>query len=215
MNYTSTTNSSTFNFLPINTGSNNQYLCYDIILQRLYERMDYMCKKHCRVLFVRFDVRFPQHYQNDGGNREISHLFKILKENGSNNGFDLQFIWAREQSREKHQHYHCVALLNGSRNKNAYSFLLEVSRIWSHVLGCDATGLIHQCGANDQGQQSNNGIMIQRPVQKAVGNELEMQQADFDKNFAICFEWGSYLAKENQKMNTPPGLRRFGVSQMR
>lgn len=209
MTFNKLTQAQTFNSLPINTGTNGEYSCYMKILEKLEKIMTYMTRKHCRVLFVRFDVRFPQWYRTTGGNDEISHLFKMLKENSQNKRIGLQFLWVREQSQEKHQHYHCIALLDGSRVRDYLRFLSVVTEKWGQVLGCDPVGLVDRC------DREGNGFRIDRAqVQASPGAHAKHPQA-FIKNFGACFYWGSYLAKENQKANTPNGVRRYGASQLK
>jgi len=209
MTFNTITHAQTFNSLPINTGINGEYSCYTQILEKLYKIMTYMTNKHCRVLFIRFDVRFPQWYRTTGENDEISHLFKMLKENSKNMGIDFQFLWAREQSQEKHQHYHCITILDGSRVRSYHRFLSVVTEAWGHVLGCEAVGLVDWC------DRDQNGIRIDRPQAQASPDTHAQQTQAFNQSFSACFYWGSYLAKENQKANTPKGVRRYGASQLK
>lgn len=215
MNYNSAINDSNFKKLPINNGDSGQYFCFDIILQKLYERMSYMTQRHSRVLFIRFDVRFPANMITDGSNTEITRLFKMLMDNSTYNGYGLQFAWVREQSQEKHQHYHCIALLNGNKVQSYIAFLHNVSHSWNYVLGVQCHGLIDFCNTDRNGNPVENGIMIRKPLLKSTGEERAGQELAFNKTFETCFHWASYLAKTNQKANTPKGVRRFGVSQMK
>lgn len=215
MHHKSTTNESEFRQLPINNGNNGEYFSYEIILQKIYERMMLMTNRHCRVLFIRFDLRFPINYMSNESNDEISHLFKIMKQNAYSRGIDLHFVWVREQSREKHQHYHCVVLLNGSLVGNYRRFLGEVQRVWGHVLNSDATGLVDWCDRDRTGLPVGNGIMIERPQQAATGASFHEQNELYNDTLRRCFKWASYLAKTNQKDNTPYKVRRFNASQLR
>ena len=213
MNYQTTTNAPDYRSFPINTGINGKYYCFDIMLQKLLDGMRAMTQKHNKVLFIRFDLRFPQDYSIDVSNDKASHLFKILTERFDYRGIELLFGWVREQSREKHQHYHCILLLDGNKVQNYFPILEEVSRIWGYVLQCDPAGLVDYCNHDRNGTPVKNGIMIRRPSSKAVGEELARQQQKYNEDFARCFEWASYLAKVHQKANTPRGSRRFGFSQ--
>ena len=215
MHYLTSSNSDNYNGLPVNNGKNGQYFCYTSMLQRFYELLTSMTERHSRVLFVRFDVRFPNGYIPIGGNEEITHLCKRLKENARSQQIDLSLFWVREQSREKHQHYHCVALIDGNKVQNYRAFLNEVERIWNNITGSAQLGTIDWCDRERINQDSGNGIMIQRPRRKAQGEDLARQQAVFQAAFNRCFEWASYLCKTNQKDNTPRGIRRFGLSQMK
>ncbi len=215
MNYHSNSNNATFQGFPVNTGNNNQYFNFNIILQKICERMTYMVQRFCRVLFIRFDLRFPQHYCLDGGNTEVTRLFKLLKDRSDYHGWNLQFIWVREQSREKHQHYHCVVLLDGNKIRNYYPFLQTIEQLWANVLGVTQQGLVHYCNRDRTGLPIDNGIMIRRPRQASIGVDRVTEEQAFQQDFEHCYNWASYLAKVNQKANTPKGVRRFGVSQIR
>lgn len=224
MSYQSVTNSSMYQGQPINTGSLGQFYCYDIILQKLHERLMYMVGKHSKVCFVRFDVRFPAHgFESAGHNYEISHLFKMLKENARARGIDLHFVWVREEESAGQAHYHAIALINGAKVQNYVAFLREVERCWKHVLETTSNGnpintqsLVNWCDKDYYtGLPVENGIMIQRPRLQSQGMERQQQEQAFQETVNRCFHWASYLAKVNQKSNTPDGSRRFGASMIR
>lgn len=215
MNYKSVTSSPEFNGLPINNG-NGHYDCYEMILQKIHERLTWMTNKHCRVLFIRFDLRFPRDHKTHGNNDEISRFFKIMKDNARNSGCEFHFVWVREQKDSDTPHYHCVVLLNGSRVQNYRAFLGEVQRVWGMVLRCfDSTGLVWTCEQDYNGNQVKNGIMIERPKQNVHGESFLEQNNLYNEALRACFYWSSYLAKTSQKDNTPFGVRRFNASQLR
>ena len=215
MHHLTSSNSDNFNGLPINNGNNGQYFCYTSMLQRFYEMLTSMTARHSKVLFVRFDVRFPRFYRPLGRNEEVSHLCKRLKENSKSQGQNLGLFWAREQSKEKHQHYHFVALIDGNKVQNHIAFLKEVERVWNNITGSTQPGTVDWCDSGRNGQPSANGIMIKRPTKKAQGAELIKQEIEFQSKVNYSFNWASYLCKTNQKNNTPRGVRRYGLSQVR
>jgi len=224
MSYQSVTNSTLYQGQPINTGDQGQFYCFDIILQKIHERLMHMVGKHSRVCFIRFDIHFPGiGYTPVGHNHEISRLFKMLKENARARGIDLHFVWVREQEQAIHPHYHAIALINGAKVQDYRGFLCEVERCWKHVLKTvavdvpiDARGLIDWCDKDRfTGLPIENGIMIQRPLLQSQGLERQQQEQVFQETVNRCFHWASYLAKVNQKSNTPDGSRRFGVSMIR
>jgi len=214
MNYQATTNARRFENFPINTGLNGEHACFVEMLQKIHDRLIYMVTKHCKVLFIRFDLRFPKDYYSDLSNDTVSHLFKILKENAGTKKIDFQFMWVREQSREKHQHYHCILLINGSKVQNYRRVLEYISQIWARLLNCNPDGLVDFCHKNRDGQPVENGIMIRRPSHTLGEFEYMAQENTLFMDFDRVFRWASYLCKENQKSNTPHGVRRFGVSQI-
>ncbi len=214
INYHSRINTPVFMDLPINTGSGGQFFCYDIMLKKIYDLMTAMVSRHNKVLFIRFDLRFPKNYSTDISNDKVSLLVKNLKEFYTYHAIDIQSAWVREQSREKHQHYHCLVLMDGNKVQRYHPVLSHVSGVWGRILQCDPVGLVDYCNHDRSGNPVQNGIMIRRPSSKAVGEKLEKQTQQFQEDFARAFQWASYLCKENQKMNTPPNMRRFGVSQL-
>jgi hypothetical protein len=214
MNYQSTTNESQFQGLMINNGRQEQFFCYDIILQKIHERIQLMTERYSRVMFVRLDIRFPRGYQPQGGNEEVSHLFKMMKENARARKITFHFVWVREQGGSDNPHYHAIVLLDASRASNYIEFLTEVTRVWGHVLGCHAVGLIDRCDVDSFGNYTGNGVILQRPVRRAVGEERSTQEQEFWVRLNWCYEWASYLAKVNQKEDTPYRVRRFGASKI-
>lgn len=200
--------------LPINIGKNGEHSCINQILEKIHNGMVYMCANNSKVLFVRFDLRFPDYYNAAGKNEEISNLLKIMRENGRELYGFYFIVWCREQSCSKHHHYHCIALLNGNKVQGYSSFLFEVQRVWEMILGRDAKGLVDFCNRTNIDGFGRNGIMIKRPTKHAQGEELIRQGNDFEQTFAHCFHWASYLAKENQKSTTPHGVRRYGSTQL-
>ncbi|SOB59989.1 conserved protein of unknown function [Pseudodesulfovibrio profundus] len=214
MNYQSTTNAPQFQDLAINNGRQEQFFCFDIILQKIHERIKLMTERYSRVMFVRFDIRFPRGYQAQGGNDEVSHLFKMMKENARTRKTAFHFVWVREKAGSDNPHYHAIALLDASRSSNYIEFIAEVTRVWGHVLNCHAAGLIDRCDFDSFGNYTGNGIILQRPIRRAIGEDRSALEQDFWAKLNWCNEWASYLAKVNQKEDTPYRVRRFGASKI-
>jgi len=214
MDYQSTTNAPAFQNYAINTGPDGEYACYDLMLYRIRKHMDLMVARHNKVLFIRFDLRFPQGFMYDKSNDKVSLLFKTLREFYTYRGIDFQFLWFREQSKEKHQHYHCVILTDGNKIKDYLPVLHHITEIWGRLLQYNPTGLVDYCNYDRTGHPVENGIMIRRPSSVATGGDRAYQEQRFHEDFERCHKWASYLAKVNQKANTPAGMRRFGVSQI-
>ncbi|HAS88881.1 MAG TPA: hypothetical protein DCS48_06190 [Desulfovibrio sp.] len=207
------TNNDKFKELKINNGNFGEYSCYEIILERLNNMLNYSISRYSKVIFIRFDLRFPEGYRTNGRNYEVSNLTKRLKEQSNYKNYGLQLTWVREQSTTKHQHYHCIALVDGNKVRNAKSFLDKISITWNKVLKTPgARGLVHYCINDISGQP---GTLIRRPSPKADHQTRIEQEKTFQSTFNQCFRWASYLAKENQKDNTPFGLRRFGGTQFK
>jgi len=172
-----------------------------------------MLTQHCKVLFVRFDVRFPEGTVHRGKNEEISLLMKALMNFYHDHRVSAHYIWAREQWKSDAPHYHVIFLLNGSRVQYPMGIWTKAAEIWS-VITDDTPGLVQQCWAKPIGKDFSGGIMIRRPTSVAVGGDLFEQQKEYEKAYAAALEWGGYLAKEFSKDKTPPGVRSFGSSQL-
>jgi plasmid rolling circle replication initiator protein Rep len=198
--------SNNFNGFHINNGKNNEYECYGDILNSIYDIFDFMTSKYSKVLLIRFDLSYPETFNIHDHNKHITHLFKMIMDNSRNKGIGLQYLWVREQSKSKHQHYHCMVLVNGHKTQKYYPFLKLVEDKWAYVLGVqEKDGLVHFC--------NNNGLMIRKPYKNSVGSERICQQENYEKDLHDAFYWCSYLAKVNQKTNKlPPYVRRFNSS---
>lgn len=203
------TNDNVYYNHPVNIGTYGKLHCNKDILKTIYEQMETMSNKHNKVLFVRFDLRYPIGYESSDGSEHVSELFKRLVEKYQRQGVDTRYIWAREQKNDQDvQHYHCVLLMDGNRVQRYFSILEVVTEIWGRILGRDGRGLVDYC------DRQGNGIMIRRPSSNAVGPELMRQQNDYKEKFDQCYKWASYLAKVNQKAYTPYSMRSYGASRI-
>jgi len=95
-----------------------QYTYIPQIINCITQRIDLMIKRHCKVFFVRFDLRFPGGTVHQGLNVEISRFVRALTSYYTDHGIAIHYIWAREQWSSDAPHYHVVLLLNGSRVQN-------------------------------------------------------------------------------------------------
>ncbi|WP_081678610.1 YagK/YfjJ domain-containing protein [Desulfocurvibacter africanus] len=176
--------------------------CYDDILQRILDMLIFYISKHNKVLFVRFDVRFPSKYCNDSSNQTFSEFIAGFIKFHQRKGLDPVYVWVREQSREKHQHYHCILLLNGNKIRSYYEILQQAEAMWNRKLGVEQLGLINFCNRSRHGELQSNGIMLRR------------NDENFSDVFNKCFHWASYLAKTTTKDYAPLGIREFGSSRI-
>lgn len=195
---------------PVNTGTDGNLNNKPDILKSIKEQMVVMCNKHNKVLFIRFDLRYPSGYGAIHGSSEhVSELFKRLVEKYQRLKIDTRYIWAREQKIVQNaQHYHCVLLMDGNKTYSYFYILQVVTEIWGRILGCDGRGLVDYC------DRQCNGIIIRRPSSKATGEDLMFQREEYNANFNRCFKWASYLAKDNQKAYTPYSMRSYGASRI-
>ena len=182
--------------------ANERFACHEEILARLLRLFDYMTANHNKVFFMRFDVRFPAGIEFPGDNARFERFIASLSRNLKRKGLDPHYLWCYERSREKHQHYHVVLLLNGSLTQSIKDHIELAASLWSRALQLPEVnrGLICDCTKSRTGESQQNGIMIRR------------NSPDFSESFCKAFEWASYLAKCNTKGYAPDGVREFGSS---
>ena len=175
------------------------------------QRIDAMILQHCKVLFVRLDLRFPGGTVHQGPNTEISQFMKALKSYYSDQGIAVHYVWAREQWSSDAPHYHVVLLLNGSRIQHPMGVWAKAGEIWSRITH-GSPALVHECRQDPMGLSGNGSIMLRRPSGVAVGHDLLEQQQAFQAAYAASLEWGSYLAKDFSKGSASFRVREYGAS---
>jgi hypothetical protein len=181
------------------------------ILDRLLERFEYMVNRHGRVLFIRFDMRYPKDIAYPPDNLALQEFVNNLTQQLRRLKIDSQYVWVREKKEAargseepRNHHYHFVLLLDGHDIKNTYYHIEYVTKLWAGVLGVtDRRGLIHDCRGSDGEFVVSNGAMICR------------NSPDFEATFGHCYYWASYLAKQETKDHTPYHVRRVGCSELR
>jgi hypothetical protein len=191
-----------FHGYPIITNAEKQQGCYENILGKMKIIFDDMITRHCKVFFIRFDARYPIDSFYPDGNELFIRFMASLNRYLERQDLDPRYLWVREQSKEKKQHYHCFLLLDGNKVQSCHYPLKKAEELWNRALGLplDTPGLIDHCDVSRSGAWQKNGIMINR----GGGPELN-----------DCFRWASYLAKVNTKGKVPNGVREIGGSQIR
>ena len=185
---------------PILADESLGYGCDVDILARLDALLTDMTHKHCKVLFIRFDVHFPQELSYPDDNRLFRNFMAALIRYCHRKRQDPAYLWVREQVRSENQHYHCVLLLDGNRTQKCYPVLQKAQSLWSSALEGHGNGLVHFCDSKPDGSKQQNGLMIRKDKYAAEGIE------------ETCFRWGSYLAKINTKDTTLYNTRSVGNS---
>ena len=200
-----TTTAETYHDYPIMTDKAKGLACAIKILNEIERQLDYAEATKSKTLFMRYDIRFPEGYDHadNGVFREFQSKFM---KNLSRQGLKPQYIAVREQSREKHQHYHVALLLDGQKTQSIHNHIQTAERLWDSTLGLPAKengyGLIDDCTTSRTGEKQINGVML-RP------DDPEMEKKKDD-----CFKRASYLAKTNTKGNAPKGQREMFSSRI-
>jgi len=194
-----------YNGRPILTDCANDQGCYKPILDKIKANFDNMTDSHAKVFFLRYDVRFPADNCDHPDNKTFRDFNANLLKNLSRQGLDPHSVWVREQSKEKHQHYHGILLLDGNKTQSIHNHIAKAEQLWASALDLPADqvkGLVDDCTHGRDGAYQKNGIMIRKDA------------PDYQEKIEQCFQWASYLAKINTKDNNPPGVRTFGSSRI-
>jgi hypothetical protein len=129
------------------------------VWRMILNRIDYMAMRHSRVLYIRFDVRYPTFFLSDGSNDPLVRTLKLFRNYFWKLGIEIQYLWAREQVSSNNPHYHVMVLVDGTQRKSPKEILETVNFYWKSSLGVAVDGLINNC-------TGDNGwcTMLQRPV---------------------------------------------------
>jgi hypothetical protein len=191
--------------MPILTDKARNQGCYKPILEKLKNNFDDMTYKHSKTFFMRYDVRFPEDHQPSPNDNKTFRDFQAnLIKNLDRKGLDPHYLWAMERSREKHQHYHGILLLDGQKTQSIHNHIQKAEELWASALNLPIdqnNGLIDDCTKKRDGSSQKNGIMLRK------------DDPEYDIKVKRCFEWGSYLSKPNTK-DFPKGTRTHGSSRI-
>ena len=197
---------SEFNGSKILTDQDKKQGCYVNILESIKDNFDHMADKHSKVLFMRYDIRFPQDNKIPEQDKTFRDFHANWIKNLKRNNLDPHYLWTREQSKEKHSHYHGILLLDGNKTQSIHGHIEKAEELWHKALDIDPAnnkGLVNDCTKGRDGTTHKNGIMLRK------------DDPEYTEKKNQCFEWSSYLAKENTKGNAPKGCRTFAYSRLK
>ena len=184
----------TYHGYPIMTDEDRGLSCDTKILDEIEKQFDYADETKNKTFFMRYDVRIPEGVFLED-NKTFRDFQANFMKNLSRNGLKPQYVAVREQSREKHQHYHVALLLDGQKTNSIHNHIQTAERLWESALGLpvreNGYGLIDDCTTGRTREKQVNGVML-RPDDP----EKERKKAD-------CFRRASYLAKTNTKGHAP------------
>jgi hypothetical protein len=187
------TDEATYNGHQILTNKQKGLKCDKKILKKLDDTFEHVFKDHNmdRLFFMRYDVRMP----DDGivrSKQEANKLFRTFQgkfiKNLERKGLNPHYVAVREQSKEKHAHYHAVLLLDERKTQSIHQHIEKADKLWENTLGAyGKKGLIDDCTKDRDGNSQKNGIKIKK------------NSPEFKEQIDNAFQWSSYLAKENTK----------------
>jgi hypothetical protein len=183
----------TYNGHPIQTDKKKGLKCDKKILKKIETTFDHALNDHNmdRILFVRYDVRMP----DDGkvrNKKEANNLFRTFQgkfiKNLDRQGLNPHYVAVREQSKEKHSHFHVMLLLDERKTQSIKKHIDKADELYANTLELSGRkGLIDDCTKDRHGKTQKNGLKIKK------------NSPGFQEQFNEAFQWASYLAKENTK----------------
>ena len=161
---------------------------YKEMMQRIVEQLSIAMALHKRLFVVRFDLH--SHAFDPGFNNERVSLFRKaiiqwIERNYSTKG--VGFVWAREQERSKHQHYHLALFIDGDKVRHSKKILEAIKEKW------------------ELGDPDNHMPVIPKPY----------HFIDNDEAFADAVYRLSYLAKERGKGYRPDQAKDYSTSRLK
>jgi hypothetical protein len=184
----------TFNGKPILTDKEKGYGCREDILQKIDMRMDHGIDSNRKTIVTRMDFTYPKGYDVPQGNKQMSSFLAKFKRNLNRDDNAAQYVCVREQSREKHQHYHLLLIMNQDNHQFPNKPIETAEKLWASTLGVESgKGLVDHCRKSRDGQRQTNFY------------RLNPKDDDFEQQKAKAFQRASYLAKTNTKGNQPKG----------
>ena len=88
------------------------------------------CDKRILEKIMRYDARFPQDDCEHADNHSFRSFHANFMKNLSRKGLKPQYVAVREQSREKHQHYHVCLWLDGNKTQSIHNHIQTAERLW-------------------------------------------------------------------------------------
>lgn len=187
---------------PILTDKDKKLGCDTDILDKNLSVLNHTTQKHNKVLAFRMDINFPTNYHPDPSNKDINTFMSRFIKYGKRKKLDPHYVLVREQSKEKHQHYHCMMFCDGNKIKHPQKLLEQAEKNWGTIIGQDAKGLINHCRRSRDGEPQPNSYMMRR------------DDDNYDQVKKDCFQRCSYLAKANTKGYAPHRVREVTTSRI-
>ena len=183
-----------YNGHPILTDKEKGLKCDKKILKKIEDAFEHVFNDHRmdRVFFMRYDIRFPEELYVDPrtGNALVRKFQSKFIKHLDRKGLNPHYVLVREQSKEKHAHYHGILLLDERKSQNIKKHVDKGDELLNNTLGDHGKkGLVDDCTTSRNGKSQKNGI------------KLKKNSPDFKEQYDKAFEWASYMAKENTKSN--------------
>ena len=186
--------------------ADQEHFCDEKILKKIKEQFDYAEQTKSKIWFMRYDVRFQGEERERSDNQLFSEFQSKFIKNLTRQQLKPQYVAVREQSREKHQHYHVVLWLDGQKTQSIHNHIQTAERLWDRTLALperpNGYGLVDDCTKSRAGQKQVNGVMLRK------------DDPDYKSKKDDCFRRASYLAKVNTKADDLNGSREIMTSRI-
>ena len=161
------TTEKTYNNYPIMTDQKRDLSCDTRILNEIERQFEYAEETKNKIFFMRYDIRFPEGY-NHADNGIFSEFQSKFMKNLSRKGLKPQYVAVREQSREKHQHYHVALILDGQKTQSIHNHIRTAERLWDLTLGLpekeNGYGLIDDCTTAEPEKNRLMGLCLDMTI---------------------------------------------------
>lgn len=187
----------------INTGINEEYLCYTLTLDQIIDTLEYMVEHHSKVLCCLFVIHLPVE-SNLNLRSKMTRILESLsrtiesKSKDSPNKIDMKYIWRAERSNSEHEHIHLAILVNGNAIQSGWGIFSILRNIVKSHLHSEKDGLVDFCRSNGK-----YGKMI---IRNSSGIYTQMDEAVYAM---------SYIAKARASDNKSKFARLSSASRLR
>jgi REP element-mobilizing transposase RayT len=114
------------NLWRVNAGRSGLYVG---MLKPMLEQLFAMLAHHNKLLVIRFDCHQDHATENsdhisrfmDKLKKRLMRKYKLCR---------AGYVWAREQEKVKHQHYHFVLMIDGNKAQHSFEILKIAKQIW-------------------------------------------------------------------------------------
>ena len=191
------------------TASAKTIVLNERILNEIDRQFEFAEKTKDDVLFVRYDIRFPEGSICKNGDR-VNGAYRAFQskfiKNLSRHGLEPQYVAVREESADEPPHYHVALMLDGRKAQTAQEHIQTAERLWESTLGLPARengyGLIRNCTTDHDGKMLPDGLLLRNDDSSA-----EQKRND-------CVSQANQLAKSSDKGMAPKWQREFFSSRL-
>lgn len=178
----------------INTNKEKNQGCDTNILDKSRIILKHITQKHNKVLCARMDLTYPEGYFPPKDNNHISEFTSKFIKHFKRNGYDPHYLWVREQSKDKRQHYHLMIAVDGNKMQFPNKLYKTAEKHWESTIGADSNGLVDWCNRHPAKSQDNSET--QKTEKGKNSYRLRRNDPNFEDEFDACHKRVSYLASQ-------------------